>query len=197
MHNSISKRVLHLFLVGVVGSFLACGEVSTVSQVEDIPSPAARLEGQSPAELRTQRSARFLQTYAPGLIVVIAQSELAQTQSEDPLVRQLADSIFVASRQLYNQAVQLAREKGFSIPGQVSDTQYRAVTRLEAMRGERFTNEYLDAMEDYHEELIQDLDALPMTQALIELNATMRSVADKHLTKVQQLKRDRLLRPEQ
>ncbi len=171
-----------------------CDTDRTPNRVADIPSPAARSEDIPPAEVKVRNTLRFLQSYAQGAIVSMAQSELVVDRSNDLAVQQLAEEVKASNRNLYNQTVQIGRDKGIEIPRQVGDDRYRAVTELENQRSEQFDAAYLEAMERYHRSFIEELEGVVVTEDLEPLIAEMQRVAAVNLTAVQELQRERLLR---
>ena len=145
------KNILSAGLIGI-GMVLTLGFVAVAEQSERQPSTLQNRQNSTEQnQNRLSSSDRlFMQSAAQGNMAEIRLSQLALQRASNNDVKQYAQQMIAQHTQASNQLMQLATQKGVTLPRQL-DAQHQQVERqLQRLSGTSFDRAYMRAMVNDH-----------------------------------------------
>lgn len=145
------KNILSAALIGT-GMVLALGFVAVAEQSERQPSTLQNRQNTTEQnQNRLSSSDRlFMERAAQGNMAEIRLSQLALQRASSDDVKQYAQQMIDQHTQANNQLMQLARQKGVTLPRQL-DAQHQQIERqLQRLSGTNFDQAYMRAMVNDH-----------------------------------------------
>ncbi len=175
------NRTLFLLAVSAILPIAACSS-------DTKPQPTAQAPTPPPAVAAADQT--FAMMAAAGGLAEIQAAQLAETKTKRPGIKRFAEHMIKDHTAANQQLMQIAQQKGITLPTTPSDAQQQDYAKLQGETGGQFVRDYLASQVQDHQQMLQAFQTESQTGTDPDLKAFATQTApaiQQHLTAAQRL----------